>query len=208
MRTEPCLFADIAWFANLSRGSSILISLDERWNKRFKPTHRYKIADVNGPISLTIPVAKPESLSNCRYGDIRLSTHGNWWHTHRWTLESGYGRTPFFEFYFPRFEKFFNADSVNNYPFLWEYFVATTQEILKLLDIEAEIKTVSSCDGRQDVVSEEVSQHVSPESEIRPYWQIRQQQFGFLPGLSILDLIFNIGPEAALYIRNLKNNIA
>ncbi|MDE6430391.1 MAG: WbqC family protein, partial [Duncaniella sp.] len=35
------------------------------------------------------------------------------------------------------------------------------------------------------------------------YWQIREDKLGFIPGLSVLDLIFNLGPEAVLYLDRL-----
>ena len=177
------------------KSGSARIDTSAPWDKRDKSTHRFEIADVNGPISLTVPVVKPQSYSSATLGDIRLSTHGDWPRVHRVTLESAYGRTPYFEFVFPRFEKFFHSTTVEQFPFLWQYLAATTACALEFLQIDAEVKV-----GEQPEDTAEGEPYVSV---LPPYWQPRADRFGFLPGLSILDLIFNLGPEASLYLRKL-----
>ena len=39
-----------------------------------------------------------------------------------------------------------------------------------------------------------------PDFSPRPYYQVYAQRFGFQPNLSILDLLFNMGNEAVLYL--------
>ena len=34
----------------------------------------------------------------------------------------------------------------------------------------------------------------------RPYYQVYRQKHGFLPNLSILDLLMNMGPESIFYL--------
>ena len=63
----------------------------------------------------------------------------------------------------------------------------------------------SQCDdslttsGHRFVSEEQNSSTLWP--DVGPYWQIRADRFGFIPRLSILDLIFNLGPEAPLHLR-------
>ena len=186
----PALFPGTDWFIEAQRHKAVILPLNRHWNKREKATHRYRVADVNGEIALTVPVEKPESLTRCVYSDIRLSKHGNWWHVHRVTLESGYGRTPFFEHYFPKLDEFFRDDTVDRYPFLWQYTLATAQKIAEILDLDATIMTgiddsgakITQCSG----------------ANMEEYWQVRRDKLGFIPGLSVLDLIFSLGPEAKL----------
>lgn len=192
----PHLFPPVAWFLSLPRQSTIVIDLNRRWNKRDKSTHRYRVADVNGPIELTVPVTKPDSYSTAHLSDIKLSRHGNWWHVHRVTLESGYGRTPFFEHYFPKMERFFSDTTTETYPFLWEYLIDTLNMATSLLDLDTSFTTLKTLPSGNMLELPEI-QH----SLIDPYWQIRCDRFNFLQNLSILDLLFNLGPEAALYIR-------
>ncbi|MCH5247246.1 MAG: WbqC family protein [Muribaculaceae bacterium] len=194
---SPVLFPPVGTFVELWGERNAYIELPKYWNKRNKDTHRYEISDVNGPIKLTVPVEKPESYSRTAFDSIKLSSHGEWWHIHRVTLESAYGRTPYFEHYFPRFEKFFRKETLENYPYLWMYLLATSQTLCESLGLETTIALIS------EQVAETKQQVEYP---ILPYWQIRQDRFGFLPGLSALDLLFNMGPESILYIRQLNQD--
>ena len=104
-------------------------------------------------------------------------------------LESAYGRTPFFEFYADDFRPL-------------------------ILGVE-EYGTVGELNFRFDLAIRRALGLTSPvvyspvESEPQPvelwmpepYWQVRADRLGFIPNLSILDLIFNLGPETALLWR-------
>lgn len=65
-----------------------------------KQTYRNRcvIAAANGPLSLSIPIVKPDTLK-CQTKDIRISDHGNWRHLHWSALVSAYNMSPFFEYY-------------------------------------------------------------------------------------------------------------
>lgn len=191
---SPKLFPPVEWFAAIPVGATLLIDPHTRWNKRDKSTHRYRVADVNGPVDLTVPVGKPESFTDAKLADISLSNHGQWWHVHRVTLESAYGRTPFFEHYFPKFERFFNAETTAEFPHLVSYLTATTNQALELLGIDAKVELGSSQEKLEPFRCD----------SLPPYWQVRSNKFGFISGLSILDLLFNLGPEATLYLRRLQ----
>ena len=39
-----------------------------------------------------------------------------------------------------------------------------------------------------------------PDFEAKPYYQVYQQKHGFLPNLSVLDLLMNMGPEGIFYL--------
>lgn len=195
---RPCLFPPLSHFV-VPENCVCNIDIDRKWDKRDKSTHRYEIADVNGPISLTVPVMKPDSFSEARLKDIHLSRHGQWWHVHKFTLESAYGRTPYFEHYFPLLEKFFDADTVERYPLLYSYLQATYTSISRLLDIDTKFEISES---------EDQSMIFEPDSLSLKYHQIREDLLGFIPNLSVLDILFNIGPETQLYLRNLRNKAA
>ena len=188
------------------QSENVVIDLSLRWNKRAKSTHRYEIADVNGKISLTVPIEKPESILNAKYSDIKLSTHGEWWHVHKVTLESAYGRTPFFEHYFPRFEKFFSRETVEEFPFLWQYFLESTNLLARSLSVATRFMAGRNEDNDKLNPMLDYDKGVI-HSEVPAYWQIRNDRFGFIQGLSALDILFSLGPEASLFLRKLMNDI-
>lgn len=180
----PRYFGSVDYWLRRAAGMSVVEN--GLFDKRRKEIHRYEIADVNGPLTLTLPIVKPHGIPRATWRDVRVSDHGQWWHVHRVSLESAYGRTPFFEFYIDRFLPFISPEVIDRYPSVIDLNEAIDKEIEKLLLLPALAEEVSSM---------EISY------ELRPYWQPRQDRFGFLPGLSVLDLLFCLGPESPLWIR-------
>lgn len=189
---QPRLFAPIPWWVEAIKGDRVHIGGMGHWNKRDKGTHRYDIADVRGRLSLTVPVSRRHDAGEAGMRQTVLSEHGDWWHVHRVTLESAYGRTPFFEHYFPNLAMFFDRSTVDRFQGLCGYIEATTATVMKLLGQPSEV-----------VMSDLSPAPVAAEPDMVPYYQVRQEQLGFIGGLSILDLLFNLGPEALLYLRSL-----
>lgn len=202
---EPRYFGSIGWYAAMASCEYALVDYSSRYDKRRKLTHRTTVADVNGPLDLTVPLTHPSGITLDRpltWGDMRLSTHDQWWNIHRVTLESAYGRTPFFEFYIDRFLPALTPGVVDRFPMLRELDTFIDREIRRILGLPEEM-TVSRPRGsiidlrRQEPLTR-------PADEWEPYYQVRSSRHGFLAGLSVIDLIFNLGPEAPLYLRKVR----
>lgn len=194
----PAYYGSVSRYAVMARYGRVCIDVDGRFDKRFKAAHRMTVADVNGPMQLTLPVGKPVSMSQARWSDISLSSHGEWWHVHRVALESAYGRTPFFEFYIDRFLPFLNRDVPAAFRSLADIDMAIEREICSILYIPEPVAGGAPDDADRLLKTD------SFDCRLIPYYQVRSAQFGFLPDLSVLDLIFNMGPEAALVIRDMS----
>jgi len=185
------------------------------FDKRDKGTHRFTIADTHGRLGLTVPVAKPAS-SRCRWDEIEVSTHGVWWDVHRVALESAYGRTPYFEFYADRFLPMLTVGVTDRYPRLCGLADAWDEQIADILGLcrSGACSEGLRCDNtlpptgapKQKVMRLNTQLPQWPE-QLSPYRQVRADKLGFIPGLSVLDLIFNLGPEAQVYLNNLANII-
>lgn len=155
----------------------------ERFNKRCKEAHRFEIADTRGRLELTVPIAKPYGQT---WADTRISDHGSWWETIPAALESAYGRTPFFEFYAPDLLPLLG----DPYRF---HSVADMNEAVDLF-----IRRALALTDREVTYSRrtDMSPIEPAPAPVVTYWQVRRTQLGFIAGLSILDHIFNLGPEA------------
>ena len=141
------------------------------------------IADTRGPLELTVPVAKPYGRT---WADTSVSRHGAWFDVMWTALESAYGRTPFFEFYADDFRPLLLG--VDDFGTVGELNFRFDLAIRRALGIQSPV-----------IYSTEEASPVAIEPwQPQPYWQVREQQLGFIPGLSILDLIFNLGPETSL----------
>ncbi|MCM1309817.1 MAG: WbqC family protein [Bacteroides sp.] len=161
----------------------VAVNLAERFDKRCKAAHRFTIADTRGPLDLTVPIEKPYGAT---WADTRISLHGNWWELMTRALESAYGRTPYFEFY---------ADDF--LPLLSNPDHFTTVAVL-VADFDRAIRRALFLPTQVTYIHSPLSTvHCPlPTAHCPTYWQVRAQTLGFIPGLSILDLIFNLGPES------------
>lgn len=163
----------------------VRICSDERFDKRCKAAHRFAIADTRGRLELTVPIEKPYGRT---WAETRVSRHGNWWEVMTTALESAYGRTPFFEFYADDFLPIIaNPDEFTTVATLNERF---DRAIRRALGLQNEV--VYGGDARDAAVVEPW--------EPPTYWQVRASKLGFISGLSILDMIFNMGQESLLIL--------
>lgn len=167
-----------------------------------KQTYRNRclIAAANGPLSLSIPIVKPDTLK-CLTKDIRISDHGNWRHLHWNAISSAYNSSPFFEYYEDDFAPFYE----NKYDFLFDFNEELRQMVCNLLDIHPHV--VFTTDFEAEVEND--FRGISPKRELgdpaflpKPYYQVFQDKHGFIPNLSIIDLLFNTGNEGILVLRD------
>lgn len=167
-----------------------------------KQTYRNRcvIAAANGPLPLSVPIVKPDNLK-CLTRDIRISDHGNWRHLHWNALVSAYNMSPFFEYYADDFAPFYER----RYDFLIDFNEALRAKICELIDLQPRVRYTESYlptvvnDFREAIRP----RHPVPDATFRnvPYYQVFQEKFGFQPNLSIVDLLFNMGPESLLVLQ-------
>lgn len=167
-----------------------------------KQTYRNRclIAAANGPLSLSIPIVKPDTLK-CLTKDIRISDHGNWRHLHWNAISSAYNSSPFFEYYEDDFAPFYEK----KYDFLFDFNEELRQMVCNLLDIHPHV--VFTTDFETEVEND--FRGISPKRESgdpefcpKPYYQVFKDKHGFIPNLSIIDLLFNTGNEGILVLRD------
>lgn len=199
LRLPLRLFGSVEYYAAMSSSGKVIIDDDAFFDKRDKGVHRYDIVDTQHEMKLTVPLAKPSGKS--KLTEVGLSNHGGWWHVHRVTLESAYGRTPFFEFYVDRLSRFFDEKTHERFGSIAELCLQSNSVIADILGLENEIVYSSSLD--EPTASSE--HHFTlpcenPPIRTVPYYQVRAERHGFVKSLSILDLIFNLGPESPLLL--------
>ncbi|MEZ3559251.1 MAG: WbqC family protein [Duncaniella sp.] len=194
----PRLCGGIELYVRAWAAGSYAMDWDTAFDKRDKATHRFTIADTRGRLDLTVPIARPAS-SRCRWSEIGVSTHGAWWDVHRVALESAYGRTPYFEFYIDRFLPMLTVGVTDRYPRLCDLASAWDEQIADILGLTR--------DDAREATEHDSRLKEAADLQILPYRQVRASRLGFLPGLSVLDLIFNLGPESQIYLNDLANTL-
>ena len=190
--------APVQYYTKLASFDEIRIETEENYQKQ---TYRNRclIASANGIQALTVPVEKPETQKSPTR-DIRVSNHGNWRHLHWNALVSAYNMSPFFEYYADDFRPFYEK----KYTFLVDYNDALQSAICNLTDIHPVIKHTTKY---EPLVENDFRNVIDPRHPIADetftpatYYQVFKEKHGFLPNLSIVDLLFNMGPESVLIL--------
>lgn len=196
-------FGPVQWYQKLNRHATCLIEAHDHFVKQ---TYRNRcvIATTQGPQALTVPVERSEG-PRCEVRDLRISDHGNWRHLHWNAILSAYGESPFFEYYADDLRPFFER----RWQWLYDFNLDITLKMCQLLDIEPHIAPTTSYQPA-DALPAHVAdlretirpKHPLPDAHFTPrrYYQVFEQKHGFLPNLSILDLLCNMGNEAVLYL--------
>ena len=193
----------VQYFAHLQSAEQVWI---EQYDHYQKQTYRNRcvIAAPDGPLSLIVPIEKPIT-QKAFMRDIRISDHGNWRHLHWNAIESAYNHTPFFEYYKDDFRPFYEK----KFDFLVDYNEQLCQLVCQLIDIDTSFQRTESYVAEPSNTIIDLRDAIHPKKEVMndasfsavPYYQVFQERLGFLPNLSIIDLLFNMGPEAILVLQ-------
>ena len=206
---QTTYFGPVQWYQKLYRYDHCLI---EQYDSYQKQTFRNRcvIATANGLQALTVPTVSSgfaDGTEKCLLKDVRISDHNNWRRIHWNALQSAYSESPFFDYYADDIRPFFEQ----RYEFLVDFNEAIRQKMCELLDIHPHVELTthyhpsptnhhpSPITDFREVIH---AKHPQPDADFEPkrYWQVFQQKHGFLPNLSILDLLFCMGPEAIFYL--------
>jgi hypothetical protein len=184
---ESNYFPPLSYMHLLLNAKEYFITNDEPYVKQTY-RNRANILTSQGIISLTVPVEKKgqRKVSTCK-----ISYAENWQQKHLRTIESAYGKSPFFEHYFPYIEQLFSQ----KIEFLTELNEEALSLCFKFLNAQKEVNQVQN--QTNDFLN--VTNSISPKKESSISNQIDyHQMFGnkFAQDLSILDVLFCEGPLA------------
>jgi len=192
--------APVEYYCMMCSHQRVVIETCCNYNKQ---TYRNRcvIATANGTQTLSIPVEKTGSLK-CLTKDVRIAEHGNWRHLHWNAIVSAYNSTPFFEYYEDYFRRFYEKPA----GFLFDFNEELRELVCSLLDISPNISysTEYIISPKPDVL--DLRETIHPKKppvleKFLPYCQVFEAKYGFLEDLSIVDLLFNLGPEALLWLK-------
>lgn len=157
--------------------------------------NRASIASPNGMLDLAIPVMKGSKVRTV-YKDVKISDETRWQRLHWLSLQNCYRSSAYFEFYEDGLAPFYEK----KYNFLLDYNIELFSWLLKQLKMPADLNFTESyelevpTDYRSTMGKKEV-----PKIQTKPYFQVFSDRNEFIPNLSIVDLLFNQGPQAKNY---------
>lgn len=196
--------APIQYLTKFLLNKPIQIEQEESFPKQTY-RNRCKILGANGILTLSIPIKK-ESGKKIKTKDVRISYETNWQSNHWQSICSAYNHSPFFEFYKEDFLPFYE----NKEKYLIDLNSKLIHLLIKLLNINTEITFTSSFVKPNDLLPEvmDYRDSIHPKKEISDgyfspvqYIQVFNDRFNFVENLSIIDLLFNEGPNAGSILK-------
>jgi hypothetical protein len=167
------------------------IELFETYQKQSCRT-RTNVMTANGVQTLTIPVIKTNG-NHTLTKDIEISYKESWQQVHLRCLESAYRKSAYFDYYFPYFEKIYKQ-KFNTLVELNDFCLKT---ILKIMKVKKDYSFTTDFERIADENDYRISLSKGTNKiEMKPYYQVFADRHGFIPNLSIVDLLFNEGPNS------------
>ncbi len=167
--------------------------------------HRYAIVGPNGVQQLTVPLVGDTNAMGIAMRDVRISEHASWRRLHWGALFSAYGRSPYFDYVAADLEPVI----MGHQEWLLDYNEQLQQVITDFMDLPIEwvhtsdIDPASATDLRRATGGKKRDK--LPVQDV-PYYQVWYDRHGFVPALSILDLMMNEGREGIFTLLKMNQN--
>ncbi len=198
---QPAYFASIAQYAAILKSDTTLFEVHDHFVKQTYRTRCYIYA-ANGKLLLNVPVNKSKG-QKITTPQVELNYSEDWQTLHFKSLQSAYQNSPFFEYYQDDLAVIFNT----KYQYLGELHSACHHFVMDALQENSKssytkeytIDTQNVTDLRTFINAKKQVVIDTPD-----YIQMFDDQHGFLPNLSVLDLIFMEGPSSAIYLNKIR----
>lgn len=194
-------FPPIQWWASLLGHQQVQLDVAEHFQK-MTYRNRYHITGANGLIKLSIPLARgrEQRTPMC---SVAIDNNAKWQVQHWRTLVSVYNRSPYFEFYQPSLQPLFDQPCES----LIDFNLASIQWLKKQLRSDFNKVVLDRYDADAPPADEDMRRYLKPSLEKKAqtpfphYYQLFEERNGFLPNLSILDLLFSLGPHTGQWLQ-------
>lgn len=193
----------VEWFAAYAQADAVWLEAEEHY---LKQTYRNRciLLNVSGSVELSVPVSKTVP-NHCPIREMRISYAENWPRNHWRSIETSYSTSPYFLYYRDYLEPFY----LRRYDWLWDFNLEMLSVMLRLLrlperhrlTVAYEAQPSGKGDFRALIHPKRRPEPDYPFRGQEPYRQVFAGQQPFTPNLSVLDLLCNLGPESAEYLK-------
>ncbi|MBR3940105.1 MAG: WbqC family protein [Bacteroidales bacterium] len=205
MNTSYALFST-AYFPPISYVAAMLdkqVVVVEQYETFPKQTYRNRavVATANGLLSLTVPVVRING-NHTYTKDMAICYNENWAVKHWRAIESAYNSSPYFLYYKDEVEAILNKQYIG----LVDLNMDILSFVFKKLKVAKDIMLSTDFVLAEDVATiEDYRNRFSPKNkeilQLPPYDQVFEDRYGFQSDISILDLLFNLGPDSLGYLK-------
>jgi hypothetical protein len=188
--------APVEYFSKISAAEEILVEREENYQKQTYRNRCY-ILSADGIQLLSVPVYLG-SLHKTLLKDIKIDYSKRWQQVHLRAMRASYSSAPYFQFYFENIEKAISR----NHIYLLDLNLDLTQIILEILRLSKTIRYTSVFEPVNTYINDfrySISPKRISDFRVKEYPSVFNINKGSFPGLSIIDLVFNMGPDAPEY---------
>ncbi len=192
--------APISYYSKLKNNESILIEHYENFQKQTYRS-RCEIYSPNGLQTLSIPLVNRNHRQTMK--ELKIAYNDDWQKLHWRSLEAAYRRSPFFEYYEDDLISFYTE---KKFDYLIDFNEALQQVVLGLLKLKPNYsftteykENYNDANDFRNTITPKQTENADKTFAPIIYSQVFEMRHGFIPNLSILDLLFNQGPRAGDY---------
>ncbi|WP_339696896.1 WbqC family protein [uncultured Marixanthomonas sp.] len=200
---HPTYFPSIAQMVAISQAEKVIFEVSGNYQKQSYRTRAY-IAHSNGKLLLNVPIKHTGERQKSK--DIIVENEFPWQSQHWKSLETAYRTSPFFEFYEDELYPLFNQKVSG----LLDHNLQIFDTICELIELEPSVSYTEEYSKQpENVKNLRYLAKAKKEKpfQLAPYYQVFESNHGFLPNLSILDLLFNEGPNTLNYLQQQEINL-
>ena len=192
----PAYLPNVPYFAWLCSQELVNFVTDTHYQKQtFR--NRTPIYGANGKLNLTIPISHTEK-EKIQENAVIISYEMNWQNNHWKSICSAYKSSPYFEFYEHDLALSFNEKTTT----LFDFNIHLIEKVMLLMEHQFIFQKVA-WNPRKHIRLDLFLEAKNPQLlEQEVYTQVFMKKTGFLPNLSVLDVLFNLGPNCANYLKN------
>ena len=200
---HPAFFPSVASFAVIVQSENLLLEACDNYQKQTYRNRMYMYSS-NGKQTLTVPVKHTHSTGRQRYRDVKIENDFDWQKQHWRTLQTAYRTSPFFEFYEDEFAPLFHEPQYS----LFELNVKSISLIAECLQFDLSFDFTGTYRKNYENKLSDYRYLINAKStlKIKPdaYTQVFTEKFGYIENLSVLDLLFNLGPQSLDFLKSQK----
>ena len=196
---HPSYFPSVLQMVAVSKAKHVVLEVQGNYHKQTYRNRTY-IAHNNGRLLLNIPIKHNKDGSR-RQMHSTLVENDFPWQIHHWkSIQTAYRTSPFFEYYEDDLKHLFTKLASNLLDLNLEIF----DLLCTLLGVEIAVSKTVTYEHQPDILDLRHLVEVKRNDNYRleQYTQVLQEHHGFLPNLSVLDLLFNEGPNALNYLES------
>jgi hypothetical protein len=187
----------VEYFSIISHADEVYLEKQENYLKQTY-RNRCSILSAHGPQLLSVPVYLG-SVHKTPIKDIRIDYSKRWQQVHLRAMNASYNASPYFEFYYENIEKIISK----NHEFLFDLNIELLESVLEMLKFKITLSPTVDFEPVGNPGNDfryKISPKVKSHFIHKEYYQVFNPGDGFVPGLSIIDLLFNLGPEAGHFL--------